>query len=147
MTRIVIAGQDAELEITQVSTNTARLTFRAVQPGPAQAVPYTGALDKESFGPTIARGTDTDAFKWYTQGKLPPARIHLRAQRRAVKLFLAHFHEVLYWTYYETLPPNPYVLDHVPGHVHRLENPNVNLLLPQLYEAKLRAQHERSRKV
>jgi len=92
-------------------------------------------------------GTDTDAFKWYTQGKLPPARIHLRAQRRAVKLFLAHFHEVLYWTYYETLPPNPYVLDHVPGHVHRLEIPNVDLLLPQLYEAKLRAQHERSRKV
>ncbi len=88
-------------------------------------------------------GTDTDAFKWYSQGMLPPARLHLRAQRRAVKLFLAHFHEVLYWTYYEKLPPNPYVLDHVPGHVHRLEIPNIDLLLPQLYEAKLQAQRKR----
>ena len=90
-------------------------------------------------------GTDTDAYKWYTQGMLPPARIHLRAQRRAVKLFLAHFHEVLYWYQYGTLPPNPYVLDHVPGHIHRLEIPNIDLLIPELEEARAAAQRARGR--
>lgn len=92
-------------------------------------------------------GVETDAYKWYTQGMLPPARIHLRAQRRAVKLFLAHLHEVLYWYKFGTLPPNPYVLDHVPGHVHRLEIPNIDLLIPELEEARAAAEKARSRKI
>lgn len=90
-------------------------------------------------------GRDTEAYKWYSQGMLPPARIHLRAQRRAVKLFLAHFHEVLHWHEYGTLPPNPYVFDHVPGHVHRLDIPNLDLLVPELLEAKEKAQRGRGR--
>jgi hypothetical protein len=87
-------------------------------------------------------GRETEAYKWYSQGMLPPARIHLRAQRRAVKLFLAHLHEVLYWAYYEKLPPNPFVFDHLVGHVHRLEIPNIELV-GDLAEAKERAQRGR----
>lgn len=83
-------------------------------------------------------GADTEARKHYEAGRLPPARIHLRASRRAVKLFLAHFHEVLFWVQYEQLPPHPWVLEHVPGHVHRIEVPNLELL-PDLQEAKERA--------
>ncbi len=52
-------------------------------------------------------GEDTIARQWYEQGKLPPARIHARAKRYAVKLFLAHWHHVAYEAHYNTLPPRP----------------------------------------
>jgi hypothetical protein len=81
----------------------------------------------------------TDAYKWYQQGMLPPARLHLRAQRRAVKLFLAHLHEVMYWDHYKELPPHPYVIENIPGHVHRLEIPNIELI-PAFAAAKAKAQ-------
>jgi Transposase IS116/IS110/IS902 family len=81
------------------------------------------ALENKKFG------TDTDAFKWYSKGMLPPARIHLRAQRRAVKLFLAHLHEVMYWRKYNALPPFPFVFEFGgPQHVHLLELPNADLI-------------------
>jgi hypothetical protein len=60
--------------------------------------------------------------EWYAQGKLPPAHIHARAKRWAVKLFLAHWHEVAYKAEYGTLPPKPYILER--GHAHRIEVPN-----------------------
>jgi Transposase IS116/IS110/IS902 family len=82
---------------------------------------------------------ETDAFQHYSKGHLPPARIHLRSTRRAVKIFLAHLHEVLYWARYEQLPPHPFVLDNIPGHAHRIEVPNLELL-PDLLEAKRKAQ-------
>lgn len=34
-------------------------------------------------------GHETDAYKAYSQGKLPPAQLHARARRYAVKLFLS----------------------------------------------------------
>jgi hypothetical protein len=36
----------------------------------------------------------TEAYKHYSAGKLPPAHIHARAKRWAVKLFLSHYYEV-----------------------------------------------------
>ena len=39
-------------------------------------------------------GRETDAYKSYSQGKLPPAHVHARAKRWTVKLFLSHYHEV-----------------------------------------------------
>ena len=42
---------------------------------------------------------------------LPPGRIHLRSQRYAVKLFLAHFHHVLYESELDGAPPFPYILE------------------------------------
>ena len=69
-------------------------------------------------------GKDTDAYKAYSQGKLPPAHLHSRAKRYAVKLFLAHWHHVAYESHFGTPPPNPYVLDHVPGHVHFIAPPH-----------------------
>ena len=50
-------------------------------------------------------GKDTDAYKWYSQGKLPPAHIHARARRYAVKIFLSHFFEVAYEIHYGKRPP------------------------------------------
>ena len=53
---------------------------------------------------------------------LPPAHIHARAKRYAVKLFLAQFHEENYRRHYHRLPPVPFAMAHL-GHVHKLENP------------------------
>ena len=39
-------------------------------------------------------GKDTDAYKAYSVGKLPPAHIHARARRYATKLFLSHYLEM-----------------------------------------------------
>jgi hypothetical protein len=57
----------------------------------------------------------TDAYKWYSQGQLPPAHLQARAERWVVKLWLAHLHEA--WTVAATgqLPRKPYVLDKL-GH-------------------------------
>lgn len=72
-------------------------------------------------------GKDTEAYFWYSQGMLPPARIELRAQRYAVKIFLAHLHEVMYRVYLKEEPPKPYVLEHL-GHVDKIEIPNLDVI-------------------
>jgi hypothetical protein len=64
----------------------------------------------------------TNARAAYEQGKLPDARIHLRAQRWAVKIFLAHFHHVLFYATYQQHPPKPYVLD-ILKHGHEIQVP------------------------
>ena len=72
-------------------------------------------------------GKDTQAYEHYAAGRLPPAHIHARARRWAVKLFLAHLHEVMFWDYYQTAPPNPYIFEHQPvgsDHRHKLQVPN-----------------------
>lgn len=55
----------------------------------------------------------TDAYKSYVIGKLPPARIHARARRYAVKMFLAHYHMIAFWNHYGFLPPFPFVFEHL----------------------------------
>lgn len=54
---------------------------------------------------------------------LPPARIHARAQRYGVKLFLAHWHHVAYESHFNEKPPKPYVIEHL-GHAHFIAPPN-----------------------
>ena len=67
-------------------------------------------------------GKDTDAYKAYIKGKLPPAHIHARAKRLAVKLFLSHFHHVWYELEYGQSPPQPYAIA-ILGHAHYLKPP------------------------
>lgn len=43
---------------------------------------------------------------------LPPAHIHARAKRYAVKLFLSHFHEAMYRDAFGKAPPVPYIIEH-----------------------------------
>lgn len=68
-------------------------------------------------------GQETIARAWYEQGKLPPAHIHARAKRYAVKLYLAHWQHVAYETHYGNPPPMPYIIQHG-GHVDYLAPPN-----------------------
>lgn len=68
-------------------------------------------------------GADTEARKWYEKGMLPPARIHMRAKRYAVKLFISHLHHVMFELEFNSPPPKPYIISHG-GHVHFLAPPN-----------------------
>lgn len=62
-------------------------------------------------------GKETDAFKHYSAGRLPPAHIHAMARRYAVKLFLSHLHGEMYRTLLGKEPPLPYPVA-VLGHAH-----------------------------
>jgi len=76
---------------------------------------------------------DTDAYKAYIIGKLPPAHVDARARRWAVKLFLSHLHCVWYYAEFGKLPPKPYVIEHM-GHVHFVK-PQHTDIIPGLTEA------------
>lgn len=67
-------------------------------------------------------GQNTLARAAYVSGKLPPAHIHARAKRYAVKLFLSHLHTVWYECYHERKAPRPYVIEHM-GHAHEIPPP------------------------
>lgn len=70
-------------------------------------------------------GKTTEAYKWYSQGMLPPAHIHARAKRYAVKLFLAHWFEVAWRSKHGTSPepPRPFAIEHL-GHTKIIPVPN-----------------------
>lgn len=65
---------------------------------------------------------DVPTRKTYEAGRLPAGRLDLRARRWAVKLFLAHWHDVAYREHYGTEPPLPYPIAHL-GHVHYIAPP------------------------
>jgi hypothetical protein len=71
-------------------------------------------------------GNDTDAYKAYIQGKLPPAHIHRRACRYATKFFLSHLHHAWYRIEFDRDPPKPFVIEHL-GHAHVIRPPNFDL--------------------
>ena len=79
---------------------------------------------------------ETEAYKHYSEGRLPPAHIKQRAERYATKLFLASYHEVAYFLRYKKLPPKPYVLEHL-SHIHHWGPPNSELV-PGLVEAQIK---------
>lgn len=66
----------------------------------------------------------TDAFKHLSNGKLPPAQIHGRARRYAVKLFLSHLHHEMYVRILQQEPPLPYPIAHM-GHVDFIAPPQM----------------------
>lgn len=53
----------------------------------------------------------------YESGKLPDGHILARAKRFAVKLFISHLFEAMYFYTYGTKAPEPYMIAHQ-GHVH-----------------------------
>lgn len=67
-------------------------------------------------------GKSTDAYKAYSVGKLPPAHIHARAKRYAVKIFISHLFDVWYRNEHGKEPPKPFALAHL-DHVHMIKIP------------------------
>lgn len=74
-------------------------------------------------------GKDTEAYKFYAQGMLPPGHIHARAKRWAVKLFLSHWWYIAYKAHFKKEPPLPYPIAHL-DHVHMIDAPNKEMALP-----------------
>ncbi len=68
-------------------------------------------------------GKDTEAYKYYSIGKLPPAHIHARSTRYAVKIFLSHLFSVWYEMENHEKPPKPYPIA-ILGHAHEIAVPN-----------------------
>lgn len=73
---------------------------------------------------TVKIGKTTDAYKWYSQGKLPPAHIQQRCERYATKIFLSHFWEIWYLLHHKALPPNPFAIG-ILGHAHKFNPPGI----------------------
>lgn len=61
-------------------------------------------------------GKDTDAYKAYSQGKLPKAHIQRRACRWAAKIFLVHVFEEMYRVYHDGEAPEPFYVFSHQGH-------------------------------
>jgi hypothetical protein len=72
-------------------------------------------------------GKDTEAYKHYSVGRLPPGHIHARAKRYAVKMFLSHYWEQGYWLHYGKEPPKPFAITSLTGHAHYVE-PEVSIV-------------------
>ncbi len=93
-----------------------------------------GELAEQAAASLAAKkfGADTEARKHYEAGRLPPARIHLRAERYAVKLFLAHLHHVMFEIEFGRVPDKPYILSdaahlahpELASHTHFVAPPN-----------------------
>lgn len=77
-------------------------------------------------------GKSTEAYKHYSSGKLPPAHVHARARRYAVKLFLSHYFTVAYFVQYKRMPKMPYAFSEFItepiGHVHLIAPPNMEII-------------------
>ena len=69
----------------------------------------------------------TEAYKAYSEGKLPKAQINAMASRFAVKIFLSHLFEVWYEYEFKKPAPKPFVEQHL-GHVHIIKAPNRDIL-------------------
>ena len=83
-----------------------------------EALKFKDQAERDIGG--VSKGTE--AYKAYSQGKLPAARILLRAKRYAVKLFLSHYHHVAYCQEYGVQPPKPYIFTQ-PDHTHFIAPP------------------------
>jgi hypothetical protein len=71
------------------------------------------------------RISDPETLAWYRAGKLPPGRVDLRARRWTAKLFLSHYHEVIWRTRLGSPPPLPFVIARL-GHADYIAPPGLD---------------------
>lgn len=72
-------------------------------------------------------GKDTEAYKYYIEGKLPPAHIQARAERYTTQIFISHLHHVMYLDFYKQQPPKPFAIA-ILEHTHEIPVPNLHIL-------------------
>lgn len=75
-------------------------------------------LSKKRFG------ADTQARVHLENGKLPPAQLHARAKRYAVKIFLSHLQQLWWEQATGTKAPLPFAISHL-NHAHMIHPPVV----------------------
>lgn len=90
---------------------------------------YTAKNEAGDYAETAAQiliekkyNKSTEAYKAYSEGKLPLAHVHARARRFAVKIFLSHFFEIEYKAVHGKEPPKPYAMA-VLNHAHYIAPP------------------------
>jgi hypothetical protein len=71
------------------------------------------------------RISDPETLAWYRAGKLPPGRIDLRARRWVAKLFLSHYHEVIWRMRLGSPPPLPFAIARL-GHADYIAPPGLD---------------------
>lgn len=81
--------------------------------------------ERKEFAETAAQALkdkkfdkSTEAYKHLSSGQLPPAQIHARARRYAVKIFLSHLHREMYRRILHQEPPLPFAFA-ILGHDQR----------------------------
>jgi hypothetical protein len=68
-----------------------------------------------------------DVKKSLAQGKLPDWNLDRQALNWTAKIFLSHFHAVLFWDIFGRIPPRPFAIQHL-GHAHEIRIPNLDLV-------------------
>jgi hypothetical protein len=69
-----------------------------------------GVFADQAYEKMNVVGKTTEAYKSYSQGKLPKAHINNRALRWATKIFISHLFEEMYRVRYDKVPPRYYSL-------------------------------------
>lgn len=72
-------------------------------------------------------GKTTEAYAHYAAGRLPPAHLHSRAKRKAVKIFLAHWLDVAHRVRFGRPAPAPYAIA-ILGHGDWIQAPHLELI-------------------
>src|SRR6185295_15543191 len=67
---IVIAGQPVEISVLSLSPSTVRITVRPLQEGTPQAIPLTGALERDDVGTAVATSRAASALARVRSGDL-----------------------------------------------------------------------------
>jgi hypothetical protein len=100
---------------------TAAISAKNFQKGTTAELFYSGKLSPKAVRKMLDKGPIPEKIKATKVGDeipmLPPAHIHARARRYAVKLFLAHWFEEAYRHHFKKEPPSPYPIAHL-GHAH-----------------------------
>lgn len=86
-----------------------------------------GLCSEEAKAGAERVGKTTDAYKFYIEGKIPPAQIDARALRWTIKLFLSHLWYVGRRLELGKEPPLPYVIAHK-GHGNMIPAPNLHVI-------------------
>jgi hypothetical protein len=135
---VIAAGLAAHIDISKCGTVSQLWRFAGYDPTLKwvcgtncpwnQHLKHVCGLAGESFVKTSGHedgfyGRFYLARKRAEQGKLPPAQIHIRAMRWAVKLFLAHYYYVAWIAATGAEPPRPYAME-ILGHDGFIAPPN-----------------------
>lgn len=126
--RMFVARRAVEVENTRAGRHAADAATAAARVGKTTVAYafYSGQLPPTIWDDLVAakahqRLAALEKAKGTGEGvpMLPPAHIHARARRYAVKMFLSHLHHVQTVDYFGRLPPLPYAFEQMPTEDHR----------------------------
>jgi hypothetical protein len=67
-----------------------------------------------------------DVRKVLKEGKLPAGNLDSQACNYVAKIFLSHFHALLYWNKYDRVPVKPFGIA-ILGHAHEIKIPKADM--------------------